>query len=294
MSQQNTDALQKSTLSWGCQWQDLPPTITVGQELVLQCEGSPVSFKEKKIQLSLKEEDKYTLKLLQVKRLSSSEADLVVTSYKVGSHKVQGVQISDGQEFVDINPLQLQVSSVIKDKTQPYGPLGPLSLQRPSWYWPSLTGLLILILFLLLWKWRRYSQRKKAIEKLEVYQTSLSPYNQFNKDFRALERRWNMNNSKLKEHKVYLHDIEETFRMYLIRELFIPAKEWRNKQILTEIQRKKEISQILRDQIEEFLLEIARLSKRDKKDLTALDSQQMSRFCRQLVDGIDKEKRSVV
>ena len=221
---------------------------------------------------------------------------LVVTSYKVGSHKIDGIQISDGQEFVDVNPLSLKVSSVIKGQaqSQPYGPMGPLALNRPSWYWPSLAVILILIMSWLFWRWRRSYKRKRAIESLATHQTSLSPYNQFNKDFRALERRWNMLTSQEKKYSTYLHNVEEVFRMYLVRELSIPAKEWKNKEILSEVRRKIFLSQACRKGIGEFLLEMARLSKREEKDLTKLDGQQMSQLGRRLADQIHKESQSAV
>ena len=46
--------MSKSVLHWNCKWQGLPESVTVGQELLLRCEGSPVSFKKKNLKISVR------------------------------------------------------------------------------------------------------------------------------------------------------------------------------------------------------------------------------------------------
>ncbi len=298
--QKKTTETQKSALIWQC---DLVANsqstgqITVGSPIHMHCEGTKTIFNSNKLEILLNKKQKYVLHLLKVENISETEMDLIVTSYQAGQHQLKNFQLSDGNDFVDSGPLQFNVTSVLKKEAKPFGPFGPIGLERPTWYWTSIGVIVGLITIVALLKFRKSWQRKKIIKRLESHGTALSAYNQLNKELRSLDRELTLQRQRVSDteqlertHREHIRELEKSFRMYLVRELKVPAMEWSNKQILGEIKRTdKKLFKSQNASIEKLLLEFKRLNKTNE-EFTLSDCQQMRRLCRDCCDLLYKER----
>ena len=68
----------------------------------------------------------------------------------------------------------------------------------------------------------------RVIEKLKKHDTALGAFNQFNKDMRLLERQsvFKKNDEwSISEKQSYTEELDHIFRLYLLREFYIPALE---------------------------------------------------------------------
>ncbi|MES2854738.1 MAG: hypothetical protein V4692_02690, partial [Bdellovibrionota bacterium] len=188
-----------TTAAWACELKGVdsaggatvvPESITVGTKLLLSCEGEPVTFKNPDaVGFQLPKNQQYVLRILETKSLKETSGEFIVTSWKVGEHKVAAI-ITDGENAATIPPLEFTVTSSIDAESnpegKPYAPLGPLTLGFPSWFWIMLgavaamaAGCLVMAIF-------TYVQRKRFLSELAHHQPALTPFNQFNKELRKL------------------------------------------------------------------------------------------------------------
>lgn len=223
--------------------------LTVGDGFYLQCHGDyinslsmPVS-----IQLPEKSDSEYKLKLFKLVKSENEAITLYVTSYKPGDHNLSFI-VKGHDSGIEVKDLKFTIQSVIEKKEGeqpvPFGPLGPFSLEYPSWIWfffglPALLLLALLIRLLVkVWKKRtlieelraegflstRYSA--KMLSSKEYSTNGLNVYQNFCKQIRLLKRKAHLP-EKLKKQPYstadYLQDLTKEFKLYLKREFVLPA-----------------------------------------------------------------------
>lgn len=307
-NQGEADQKQELVLNWDCYLKGIAisdsnsqtqppstPAITVGTPLKMVCSGEPILFNSKNLKILLDEKQKYILKVLRVEKISPTQVELIVVSYQAGNHRLESFQLFDGKEFVESGPLAFQVSSVLKKDSKPYGPFGPIELKTPSWFWMGLGFLGVLLLVWMLIKARKWFQTRRIIKKMELHKIVLSPYNQFNKELRQIDRDMTFKRQKTtsseqenKTHRKYLLDMEKSFRIYLSRELKVPALDWSDKEIMKQIKRRhRKIFVSSGEEILKLLQEFNKLTKGDE-NLSLTDFLQMKQLCRDCSDGIYK------
>lgn len=234
---------------WTCQLESLGQEFaalekwTVGEKYRLACKGpDKLPFVEPVKILFPQEELSYTLVILQTLRNEAAAAEFMVTGYKAGGFKAPLLLLTDQKQNVRVENLEWQVHTVVEqkqgEKVEPYPLFGPFTLAWPLWVYAVLVGIGFLLLGFIYWLFRKNAKRKKLIEDLEQYTSALSPYNAFNKEIRQILRKYEGKSDKTLLPQ-YIKDLDETFRLYLIRQLKVPAFAWTVAEILREIKRRQ-------------------------------------------------------
>jgi len=228
--------------------------LTVGREFYLNCKGDwPKTLKQDHLKVAGNEDFKYQLKLLAFEFRTPEEADLKVTSYIAAKHQFPQLLLTDGDQVVDLGPLQFQVQSVLPPppapgtaegaeaaKVEPYGPFGPVPIAVPALYWLLLLGSLFLAATLAGLKiWRLY-QRREMLLRLKEHDAALSPMLEFHQSMRRLQRAnpvFYGKEATAQELREGVETLSRMFKVYLSRRLKVPAFEWNERLILAEIRR---------------------------------------------------------
>lgn len=274
--------------------------MTVGRKFLLRCQGEPVFFNKKKLQVFPEYTKPFALQLLEVRRLDEKSGDFVLTSYVPGKHKIPATVLTDGDEAVRLSEIALDVKSVVKAEKgkppTPFGPFGPIELGWPLFVWIALAALIVSFVFsviVLFFKRRTYKQR---LEQLKEFDTALSAYEQFNKEHRGFKRRVEYNDSQKKMTDETLVDqIENNFKFYLVRELRVPAHEWDEKKTLKELKsRHRLIFKSCSRQIKMTFEEISK-AQSHKDQLKWQDISLLLQLCQRTVSAIwlKKNKKPV-
>ena len=266
---------------------------TVGNRYLLSCSGPSIGqLSQEKLRLEFpKEEQQYTLHLLQVKTLNIQQAQFVVTGYKPGEYKLEGLKVTDGKDDFVVNPLEWKVTSILEGQAQPkpIPPFGPFQMSFPWWYYGLwvLAGVLVIGYF---WrKGRKYHARKKLIESLAAHSTALSPFNQLNKDIRGLLRSTNLANKE--QVGDFVKQIEEMFRLFLIRQLLVPALDWSDRDVLRDIRKRHHsVHKDSSKKIQGLFREFKKAQGADEK-LSRVDAEQLLEMTRQVADSVDNSYR---
>lgn len=273
--------------------------ITVGRIFLLNCKGEwPKNLVVEKLQLKIAETAKYQIHLLGFEFRSGEEADLKVTAYKAGPVKLQNLQLTDGSQTLDLGPVQYEVASVLEKpqegqpKVEAFGPMGPASIPIPLSYF-LIVALIAAALGLLIGrKIYRFSQRRRLLAKLRQHDSALAPVQQFHQNLRALRRQSPIFFGAAVERNDIdqaFESLNQMFRLFLIRELRVPAMEWSDKLILKDIKRYyaavyREMGLPLKKLLNEFSL-----AQRNRETLSAQDILVLTEQCRKLVEGIERE-----
>jgi len=282
---------------WNCVFQEAThpgaaklEAWTLGDRYLLSCNGPLIEDLEKeKLHFQFpKKEQEYTLHLLQVMTLHPQQAQFVVTGYKPGDFNLEGLKITDGKNGFTIHPpLQWKVISLLEGQPQPQPvpPFGPFQLSFPWWYYGIwvLLGVLVIGYFGRLG--RKYYVRKKLTESLAAHATALSPFNQLNKDIRRLLRSTNLGEQE--QLFGFVKQIEEMFRLFLVRQLLVPALEWSDRDILQDIRQRhhivhRESSIKIRGLFREF-----KKAQVAKDKLLQVDAEQLLEMIRQVAHSVE-------
>ena len=274
---------------WTCQIEGKPKAgqWTVGEIFNLQCEGSKVRFLSTDMQFRDQGETQYKLRVLEVLEDSGHSLELKATSYSPGSHRFEKLYIVDqGEEMVRVETLAFQVKSIIKNPAQEaFGPVMAMKMSYPSWLWGAFILPLVIGVFCLLFWWRRKVQTLRVIEKLKQHNTALGPFNQLNKDLRCLERQsvfrktdeWS--DSKKQS---YIESLDQMFRMYLLREFYVPALDWNFGLVTKTLSRQDKNSyKSYGDPLKKFLKELDR-AKKDFSKIKDQDCRQLTQMARKV------------
>lgn len=288
----------KEIPTWNCRVEGTPADgqWTVGEVFYLFCEGERAELLSS--ELTFKEEKKsgYELKILEVTKQTDNEIEAKATSYIPAQHEFENLVAYDQDVAVfKVSPINLAVKSVIKDpQQQPYAPILGMKMGYPVWIWIALAVTLLVTVFLGLFRMNRRAQMRKVIEELKQHNTALGAFNQFNKDVRTLGRQYIFGDTKgwsdTKKQR-YVESLDEVFRMYLLREFYVPALDWSSNLVLKTIsnQDKKRYG-AYGDDLQKFLKELDR-AKEDTNKLKVHDCKQLTQMAKRVTQSIWKVRK---
>lgn len=280
---------------WQCELTKPPadPQVgyTVGEVFTLSCHGQELDLVEP-LRVELSEEAQYGVVLLKKLELTKTKMSFEATSYRAAKIKYPYLHIVDGKGngFVS-QPLEITLGSVLPNPPpqQIYGGIGPFVMSWPIWLFFTLAVLFILgagwtAIFL-----KRRFQRKSLEKNIRKFLSPLGSYHQFSKDIRKL-RSGVLFSSRHEWSKAqtenYLNDLDEHFRMFLLREFIVPATTWSSRQILKEIRPKAKHSyHLFKDSLRKTLQELDR-AKTSQEQLQSSDCDQLTKIAVKTVDTI--------
>ena len=82
---------------------------------------------------------------------------------------------------------------------------------------------------------RKRRRLKKLFESLKNLRSRRSPLDEFYTEVRAMDRKYNFASSAPRD---VLKELFRSYRMYLVRELMVPAHEWSLRKVIAEIKRR--------------------------------------------------------
>lgn len=178
---------------WHCELKGTEQ-LTVGTPFEMNCSGDlAVQWASQSPQINLPEKaEPYSLVVLAAKKLDSTSAELIVTSYRTGELKPEYVRVMTGDVGFEASGLNWKVQSVLKqgEQAKPYPPYGPLHLPMPMWVWIAV-ALLLATICSTLWLWfKRIQDRRRLAEDLGKHANAvMTPSAMFHKELRTLSRK---------------------------------------------------------------------------------------------------------
>lgn len=297
-----TEDVGKTLPFWTCQIESSPRDgeWTVGEIIPLSCEGPRVTFESSELQFAHADPlQNYSLKILEVENQTANSLQLKVTTYTTGANAFKATVLMDkGRPVLQVESLMIPTQSVIEKPDQkPYGPITAFKLGYPLWLWISFAAVLVVFLFFGLFRLRRKVQMKKVIDELQQHNTALGAFNQFNKDIRQLGRNYIFGEQKAwsEEKKYrYVQSLDEIFRMYLLREFFVPALDWESSLTLKTLakQDKRRFQRYGHD-LKRVMQELDQ-AKKDSDKLKSQDCKQLTQMAAQVSQQIWKARKMKV
>lgn len=275
---------------------NIQSAITVGQEVLLTCQGDIPLMDASKLEMRLAPEEKYKVHLLEAQRVSSTQMLVKVTSYKPGNHQLKALQLVDAQNSFVLGDLNLNVQSVMnptEPKEEPFGPTGPISLTL-SWYYFAGLGLVLLLLGLILgMRYRQKRQMKKFLESIKHFETRTSPYIQFHQSLRKFLRQYNLEVVEVSASKnvELVAELNQIYRLFVSREFQVPALIWADRRTLRFISgQKMRNRELVLESLRTSLRELASLKKTNKQ-LKNQDVIKLVDVLRKNVDDLEQWKK---
>jgi hypothetical protein len=292
-----------------CQLQ-IPPVrglednvITVGREFVLDCKGDFSKLgdsKEWTINFA-ENQNTHALKILNSEFVTGDELKLTVTSYTAGPQSFNPLQLKKGDEIIPLGRVDFNVQSVIVQKAdqqvEPYGPMA-VSLSWPLAFWIYTTILIIAIVTFSGLKILRRLQRKALLESLRRHDSASAPLAEFHQHY----RRWRRENlffhgassvNVEQDHlKNLLTEVNQAFRVFLIREFKVPALQWSDRLILQEFKKyHKSIFELYGNDLRKQFTEVEK-AKAAADQIKAQDVVQLTENLRKLAEKMDAAEKS--
>lgn len=250
-----------------------PKLLTVGQEFSVSCNGPAVAFNPKELKLSVQSPyaTRHMSKLVLQKRtwdvIAEENVNFTAVSYTPGKVSTSFF-LEDEENTVFVKQLNFQLEPVTPqpstagakqdssmDKVMkmfgqkketgskqqqvqqptPYPGYGPVHLAYPQWYWYIFFGVLFVFLVFSFIKIKKHLDLRKLLKNLDEHQTALGAFHQMHKDIRRLEKDYFPPKNKDLD---YVKQLDSIFRMFLVRQLKVPALDWSNGQIVSYIEDK--------------------------------------------------------
>lgn len=248
-----------------------------------------------KTELRLDEKDKYVLKLFKVEKAENGDLRLLVTSYKVGDHKLQALQLVDDSHAFVMSDLEFQVASVQnpqEPRTEPYPPFGPLRF----FPWPivlvTLAMVILMITPFVVIAWRR-RLRRVYLREVDSQAFQYPAFQDLHRSLRQLQRKYPFLGDS--HHVVQegdqgavagLKELREAFDIYLMRSYRLPVKKWGRKQILRTLE--SELPNVEERHLNALELTLKEFEKAEKQSakLAAKDVTQIMHMIRRLSDDL--------
>ncbi len=274
--------------------------LTVGARFGWKCHGDiPIEWAAEQVPTLVfpKPEDSYSLAILKVVKQSPNDVFYEVTGYKPGQHAPEYVRVlqgkgTPGEIGFEATAPKWTIASVIDPKQPPqaFPSLGPWSLSLPVWFMVSVGLVLLLLILIIVRIVRKYTQRRRVLEELARHKTALPPLHQFYKDARNLRRR--MHAAKTREDLQSIStDLNQEFRLYVLRRFQIPTLEWSNAAILRDLRKRhRQVFEAARDPLKRTLRELERLNRR--KEIELKDVEQMQRMSLDAAESLEREAQS--
>ncbi|MGZ3721765.1 MAG: hypothetical protein ACXVA9_02465 [Bdellovibrionales bacterium] len=283
---------------WNCEFAPMPEagtpdlaSLTVGAKFAMKCHGDiAVAWEPGNPHLAFsKPEEQYTLAILQVVKQDPNDAQYVVTAYKPGEHQPEFVRVLQGaagseKGFESAKP-KWAVKSVLDPKQPPqaFGPFGPWSLHMPMWFIVSAVIFLALLIYFVVRKARRMSQRRKMLEELKLHKTAMAPLHQFYRDARLLRRRLHTVKERSELQQIS-QDLDRDFRLFVLRQFQIPTLQWSNRAILEDLRRRhRKTYKTSSEPLKKTLRELDKMKSRSE-----LDAKDVEQVYRMSLDAAEK------
>ncbi|MDZ4661845.1 MAG: hypothetical protein SGJ18_09540 [Pseudomonadota bacterium] len=271
--------------AWTCKAEPIEG-LTVGQKYIVECSGDSVQWAEKELSVSIPESQKYQLKILKFEDVTNTNVKFIGVSYQAGDITLEKIILKDKSEnSVVLGAWTIKVDSVIKGKPEPFGPFGPFLMSWPMWLWLALALVFLAVSSLL---GRLYYLKKRKLEWARIvnqHSTALLPYHQFYKDTRKILR-------ADEDERLRLKKLEESFRLYFLRELEVPTLEEEPKWILKHLEKRNvQMDKGLRDEFLQVFREIRRAGE-SQQNFASKDTEQITHHCQKIVDVVNEALRS--
>jgi len=271
--------------------------LTVGRVFYLNCTGDwPKTLKQDQLHFEGDANLKYQVKLLKFEFRSPTEADLQVTSYLAAKHQLPNLILTDGEQKVELGPVQFQVQSILPpqdkgEKVEPYGPFGPATIPVPALYWLVLVGAIAFVGILVGLKIWRFNQRRSMLERLKQHDSALSPLQEFHQSMRKLQRAnpvFYGKEASREELRQGVEELSRMFKVYISRRLRVPAFEWNERLIVKDIRDYHphifaEYSRRIHELFREFKKAQDHSQKLHEKDVS-----QLAEALRRVLEGVEK------
>ena len=270
-----------------------PGDLTVGQPFEISCAGDSVAMKAESLGITELGDQKYHLKLTSIKSADDRHIEATVVSYKPGVYGKDGGKdggndgpffLSDGTNSVELRGLTFEVHSVIPKGEKPEAfPAFPFwEMGFPWWFWVlSFYAVALPLLGIFLWA-RKAAQLKKLRQELERHRTVRPPFDEFHRELRLLERKHGVEPT---DPKLYVQELNRVFRMFLVRELIVPALDWSDRAVLKEIKKRH---RVLYDDLNGALAQVMRELNRAQSvaSVNVGDAQQLAKMARETSESV--------
>lgn len=275
-----------------CKFNVATTTFKVADRFEMNCptpEG--ITWKEKIWLEWPDEKQKYGIKILKTKSSTPSETVFEVAAYKPEKYDNVSLTLTDGISKVPVQAMTFEVLSVrTQEDIAPFESFGPLKVGYPLWFWVTIVLTVLLIAGGSMLILVRNARRRRLLDSLEQYNTMLSPFNQFSKDMRQIFKRLQTTHNRDEAQKVF-QKIDEDFRLYLTRELRVPAMLFNNAQILKELKKyHRDIFKDLEPQFRKLLVELEK-AKGDQQRIQPKDNEQLYYLARGIGEKIYERVR---
>ncbi|MBX2987139.1 MAG: hypothetical protein KF802_04505 [Bdellovibrionaceae bacterium] len=270
-----------------------PGELTVGREFLYGCTGPWPEWKEGAVlTLVLPPEQRFQARLLEAKRTSSDTYEMKLTGYAAQPVKIEKLIVTDGVSQADLGPLDFTVKSVLdpaKPEQEPYGPIGPMNLGIPLMWWAGGAVLLVALgLLVARLSYRRW-QRRRLLEKIREHDAAVSPLAQLHQTLRRLHRESALfagEDVSSAEAVRVVSELEEAFRIFLMRRFLLPAQEWRDALILKEFRKEhEELAELKGSELQRLMREFH--AARHARHVEGRDALQLTKQTRQLAEVLD-------
>ena len=263
---------------WQCNLNNPPKTITVGQKLIMVCDGEKKINLTKPLQIEfLEEQHKHSLSILKTFKIEDHFLALEVAPYRTGSFN-HPFKITDGKQSLLIKDLSFSVQSILKDQ-KAQGPFGPFPAPFPSWYKPAW---LLIFVFLIMGFGifcYRLLKRKKFIQKILQRKTYLTPSKSFVIGLRKPQ----------KDPIQAIKNLEQLFKTFLEDRFYIPARGHQTEQIMKNL-KKYQIHAYKKEgqNIRQTLNELSSINKRNADNKTFFE---LKKLCQNIVFLLDHKRK---
>jgi hypothetical protein len=257
---------------WTCTFENGPDvkldSLTVGAKFGLKCHGDlPVQWTDAPLTVAFPKEDQaYTLAILQKGKLEAQDAEFIVTGYKAGKNAPEYIRIMQGDHGFEVAKPAWEIKSVLKqgEQPKPFPPFGPYTVWMPMWIIGAFLAAIVIVTVLVVRKVRMNTQRRRMMEDLKRHRTALSPLHQFYRDARGLRRRLH-NVKNADELKIISEDLNREFRLYILRQFEIPTLDWTDAAILKDLRKRhRKVFVKAADPLKKTLRELVRLKAQNQ------------------------------
>ena len=203
------------TNKWKCHLKKRPEKITVGDLLLISCDGeTPLPLNGENLSIRFPNpKHKYKLHILQVGRLDPLSAELAVTSYRAGDFR-ESFFVTDGEREFLVEGLKFSVQTLLpKTPLAPHPPFGPWSAPLPLFYLTLWGFVLIFFLLISALRIRVFLSRKNFLKKVEKRKETRPA-----KTFARSVRRYDEKNPD------FIPLLEKAFKLFLENSFFVPAE----------------------------------------------------------------------
>ncbi len=254
--------------------------ITVGDHIHLLCSANDnAAFSPEKAVFKLAENQKYTLKILNLKSTLQNGFDIDFTIYSPGDYKIGDLILTDGNSEISLSGAAIKVESVIKpapDAKPPeaFGPILPIGISIPAFYYLILIGVFLMFAVYAAYRANRAIFYRKLRENLKKHNSPLEADTQFYRSIRLAEKAG-----------YPIDQIENAFRLYNLRAYQLPMFELTNDRITKYFRRNFPEYKDTRQNLNKVLGEFEELRK--KPELLPAEK---SEFVKKLHRYVSKHK----